>query len=107
FIDGEWVAPARGRYLEDVNPATGQVFAEAADGGPEDVDRAVAAAAASMAERRWLGMDPLERSRVLHRIAEGIRKRQEELAALISQENGMPVTVAQWLETAMAADAFD
>lgn len=107
FIDGEWVAPASGRYLEDVNPATGQVFAEAADGGPEDVGRAVAAASASMAERRWLGMDPLERSRVLHRIAEGIRRRQEELAALISQENGMPITVAQWLETAMAADAFD
>ncbi|BAS28165.1 aldehyde dehydrogenase family protein [Limnochorda pilosa] len=107
FVNGAWVAPASGRYLEDVDPATGQVFAEAADAGPEDVERAVAAAAASMAERRWLGMDPLERSRVLHRIAEGIRQRQEDLAALISQENGMPITFAQWLEIPMAADVFD
>lgn len=107
FLDGEWVPPASGRYRENVDPATAEPFAEAADAGPEDVDRAVQAARAAMEERRWLGMDPLERGRVLHRIAEGIRARAGELAELMVRENGMPVNFAQWIEIPMAADVFD
>lgn len=108
FVDGRWVAPwGDGRFYSVVDPATGEPFAEAADGGAQDVDAAVAAAAASMADGRWLGMDPLERARTLHRIARAIRDRQEQLASVMTRENGMPISFAQWLEIPMAADVFD
>ncbi|MDI3298099.1 MAG: aldehyde dehydrogenase family protein [Bacillota bacterium] len=107
FVDGRWLPPASGRYREDVDPATAEPFAEAADAGPEDVDRAVAAARRAMEERRWLGMDPLERARTLRRVADGIRARAGELAQLMVRENGMPVNFAQWIEIPMAADVFD
>ena len=45
FIDGQFRPPCSGRYLPDVDPSTGQVIAEIADSGQEDVDAAVSAAA--------------------------------------------------------------
>ncbi|HEY8424527.1 MAG TPA: aldehyde dehydrogenase family protein [Limnochordales bacterium] len=108
FIDGEWVAPSDGaRCFPVIDPATGEAFAEAADASPADVDAAVQAAWAAMADARWLGIDPLERSRTLHRIAQLIRERQDELADVMTRENGMPISFAQWLEIPMAADVFD
>ncbi|HEY8497697.1 MAG TPA: aldehyde dehydrogenase family protein [Limnochordales bacterium] len=108
FIDGQWVEPSgAGRFYPVVDPATGEPFAEAADGGPADVDAAVQAASAAMADGRWLGVDPLERARTLHRIGQLIRERQEQLADVMTRENGMPVSFAQWLEIPMAADVFD
>ena len=41
FIDGQFRPPCSGRYLPNINPATGQVIAEIAESGPEDVDAAV------------------------------------------------------------------
>lgn len=107
FIGGKWVEPRDGRLEPVVDPATGQAFAKAAWGGPQDVDAAVAAARECMEERRWLGMDPLERARTLHRIAGAIREHQDELAETMTAENGMPMSFARWLEIPMAADAFD
>lgn len=107
YIDGGWVEPRSGRHFPLIDPATAQPFAEAADGGAEDIELAVAAAGAAMRERRWLGIDPLERSRVLGRIAAGIRAHAEELSAAMVRENGMPLAFAQWLEIPMAADVFD
>lgn len=107
FVDGRWREPASGRYREDVDPATGEPFALAAESAPEDVERAVGAARRAMEERRWLTVDPLERARVLRRIADGIRARAGDLAALMVRENGMPVNFARWIEIPMAADVFD
>ena len=44
YIDGELVAPRAGGYLDDVDPSTGEVYAQIPDSDAEDVDRAVAAA---------------------------------------------------------------
>ena len=68
FIDGQFRPPCSGRYLPDVNPATGQVIAEIAESGPEDVDAAVAAA--SCAFESWRRTPADERSRLLIRVAE-------------------------------------
>jgi len=51
FIDGRLVEPVGGRYLENVEPATGQPYSEVADSDPHDVDLAVAAA--ETAFRDW------------------------------------------------------
>lgn len=107
FLEGEFhPAEAGGRYAQ-IDPATAESFAEAADADAADVDRAVDVAQATLRERRWLGVDPLERSRVLHRIADGIRAHAEDLSQEMVCENGMPLSMAQWLEIPMAADVFD
>ncbi len=107
FIDGQWRAPLSAKTYPLVDPATAAAYGAAADGGREDVDLAARAAYAALRERRWLGVDPLERSRVLHRLADGIRQHADELSAAMVRENGMPLAFAQWLEIPMAADVFD
>ncbi len=106
FIDGSFSPAAGGGYLQR-DPATAEAFAQAAESSAQDVDRAVEAGQRAMRERRWLGMDPLERGRVLHRVADGIRAHADELAEEMVRENGMPRSMAQWLEIPMAADVFD
>ncbi len=107
FIGGEWVRPQLNEMLDDINPATGEVFARSAFGGAEDIARAVDRANWTMKEREWLGMDPLERGRTLGRLAQLLRDHRDELAEVMVEENGMPVNFAQWLEIPMAADVFD
>ena len=72
FIDGEFRPPCARRYLPDVNPATGQVIAEIAESGPEDVD--VAVAAASRAFESWRRTPAEERSRLLIRVSDLIEE---------------------------------
>ncbi len=107
FVDGAFRPPAGGGRYEQIDPSTAEPFAEAAEATAVDVEQAAKVALAAMRERRWLGMDPLERSRVLHRVADGIRAHAEELADEMVRENGMPRSMAQWLEIPMAADVFD
>ncbi len=47
LIDGKWLEAASGKTFETINPATGQVLAQVAEGDKEDIDRAVAAARAA------------------------------------------------------------
>ena len=70
FIDGQFRPPCSGKYLPDVEPATGRVIAEIPEGGPEDVDAAVAAA--SRAFPGWRRTPAEERSRILLRVADRI-----------------------------------
>ena len=105
LIGGEWVAPAgRGRF-DVLDPATGDPFARAVQAAPEDVDAAVAAAAAAHADGRWRGLAPEERSRALTRVAELIEERLEELAVLETRDNGKPIERSR-ADTAMSARAF-
>lgn len=100
FIDGELRPPCSGRYLPDVDPATGQVIAEIAEGGPEDVDAAVAAA--SRAFESWRRTPAEERSRLLIRVAELIEENFEELARLESEDNGKPIALARRMDVPRA-----
>ncbi|HEY6931077.1 MAG TPA: aldehyde dehydrogenase family protein, partial [Thermoanaerobaculia bacterium] len=86
FIDGQFRPPCSGRYIPDVDPATGQIIAETAESGPADVDAAVAAA--SRAFPSWRRTPAEERSRLLIRVAELIEENFDELARLESQDNG-------------------
>ncbi|GAA0462008.1 aldehyde dehydrogenase [Paractinoplanes deccanensis] len=86
FIDGKPVPAADGRRFPTVNPATGEVLAQVAACGDEDVDRAVAAA--RRAFPRWAATAPGERKAVLLRLAELIRANADELALLDSLDAG-------------------
>ncbi len=107
FIGGEWVKSRHDHMLEDINPANGEVFAQAADASPDDIAQAALAAQTALDDRPWLGMDPLERGRTLGRLAQLLREHRDELADVMVEENGMPMNFAQWLEIPMAADVFD
>ncbi|SDZ42126.1 aldehyde dehydrogenase family protein [Herbiconiux ginsengi] len=105
FLAGDWVE-AGGRTLRDVvDPATQEVLTTVADATPADVDAAVAAAVAAHADRRWRGMVPLDRARILNRVADLIEAQLEELAVLETRDNGKPIERSR-ADTASAARTF-
>lgn len=107
FIGGKWMEATSGDTFEVVNPATGEAFATVSHAGSEDVERAVQSAQKAFESRRWHSIPPLERGRVLRKVADLIRKHQQELAQIMTRENGMPVNMAMFVEIPMAADCFD
>ncbi len=91
FIDGEHVDAIRGGRFENVNPTTGEVFAEVAAGTEEDVDAAVGAALRAYRAGSWSRMAPRERMQVLYRLAALIDEHSEELAVLETLDMGKPI----------------
>ncbi len=86
FIGGEWVDAATGETFESTVPATGETLGSFPRSGPEDVDRAVAAAKAAYEE--WRLVPAPERGNVLYRFAGLLADRKQELAELMSREMG-------------------
>ena len=86
-IGGEWVAAADGRSFDTYNPATGAVWARVAEAGPEDIDRAVAAARRAF-EGAWGRTRGADRARVLWRMAELIDANRDALARIETRDNG-------------------
>lgn len=91
LIGGQEVEARSGETLDVRNPATGAVIATVASAGPEDIDRAVQVALAAFEGGAWSRMAIAERSRVLHRFADGIEAHMEELYRLETINNGRPV----------------
>ena len=87
FIDGELVEAASGDVRDLAEPATGAPLARAAMGGNEDVDRAVAAAGAALSGA-WGKTPPIERSRLLHALADAVHTNRKELGELETRNVG-------------------
>lgn len=106
IIGGERVSSASGGTFEHVNPATGRGQATIPMAGIVEVDQVVAAASDALPE--WRNWNPVERRRVLTRLADLMRQNVEELATLASLEMGGPITQtpysvhwgADWIEDA-------
>jgi acyl-CoA reductase-like NAD-dependent aldehyde dehydrogenase len=92
LIAGTEVEPTSGQTFESVDPATGEPIARLAEGTPDDVDRAVAAARESA--EGWASVDAETRGRVLMQLAELIESHADELAALESRDVGKPIREA-------------
>ncbi|HWH46141.1 MAG TPA: gamma-aminobutyraldehyde dehydrogenase [Thermoleophilaceae bacterium] len=88
FIDGDWAEPASGRSEEVLDPATAASIATAPLSGPEDVERAVAAARRAFGA--WSRTTPGERARALLLLADRVEAASEELADLESADAGKP-----------------
>ena len=88
YIDGQFASPQSGQYFDSVSPADGSVVAKVATGNADDVDRAVRAAYA--ARRAWAEMNPLERGRILRKLADLLVQHAQPLGKLESEEMGMP-----------------
>jgi acyl-CoA reductase-like NAD-dependent aldehyde dehydrogenase len=91
FIDGRFVPAASGRTFDDIAGRDGGVIAKVAEGGPEDIDRAVTAARTSFDDRRWADSSPAKRKIILLKLAEAMRANRDELALLESLDVGKPI----------------
>ena len=103
FVAGTWRPAIAGRRLEVADPATGSVLATVADADTDDATAAVDAAAAAAAD--WAATSPRSRADLLMRAFHLMQERSEELALLISLENGKSLADARG-EVAYAAEFF-
>jgi acyl-CoA reductase-like NAD-dependent aldehyde dehydrogenase len=103
FIDGRFVPAASGRTFDDIAGRDGRVITQVAEGGVEDIDRAVGAARRSFDERRWADMSPAKRKIILLKLAESIRANRDELALLESLDVGKPIRDALSVDVPSAA----
>src|SRR5262245_57840134 len=89
YYDGKWQEPKAGRYAETSNPGTGESLGKFADSGADDVDAAVKAA--KRAFKEWKRVPPLERAKMLKKIAEVLRANAGELAMIDAADCGNPI----------------
>lgn len=104
YIGGEMVEPASGEYLDNYEPATGQVYSQAADSDDRDVHLAVEAAKVAFAS--WSASPPEERFGILMRLVGLIDREIEVLARAESVDNGKPLTLARTIDIPRAISNF-
>jgi aminomuconate-semialdehyde/2-hydroxymuconate-6-semialdehyde dehydrogenase len=104
FINGEFLEPISGNYLDNIEPATGRPYSQVADSDAHDVDLAVAAA--EKAFRDWSKKAPAERSRFLLHLAELIERDLEKFARAESIDTGKPISLARTLDIPRAVANF-
>jgi acyl-CoA reductase-like NAD-dependent aldehyde dehydrogenase len=95
FIDGAYVDAASGETVANISPVDGQVLNHIAEGGVEDVDRAVAAARRAFDDGRWSELSPRDRKGILLRFADLLRAHTGELGALMTADMGKPIGSAE------------
>jgi aldehyde dehydrogenase (NAD+) len=106
LIDGEWVDAVSGRRFATINPATGTVIAEVAEGDRADVDRAVQAARRAFDSGPWSKMNARERGRLLYKLADLIEEHIDELAALETLDNGKPIRDSRNIDLPLAIETY-
>lgn len=89
FIKGEWQSAANGKTFEVRNPATGELLANVADGGVAETRQAIEAA--HRAFPGWAATTADKRAALVSKTAQLIVERSEELARVLTQENGKPL----------------
>jgi aminomuconate-semialdehyde/2-hydroxymuconate-6-semialdehyde dehydrogenase len=106
FIGGQFVDSLSGRTFHSISPIDNTVCASVAEGGAEDADRAVEAARRAFDDGPWPRLAPAERKKVLHRVADGIEARLDQLAEWETRDMGKPVTEARTKDVPRAASNF-
>ncbi len=104
LVGGEWVGAASGERFDVTDPATGDVVGSMPNAGEADVRAAIDAAAAAL--EGWKATSALERGRVLRRAADLMRERRDEIALVMTSEQGKPLGEAAG-EVDYAASFFE
>jgi acyl-CoA reductase-like NAD-dependent aldehyde dehydrogenase len=105
LIDGKWVAAKSGKTFETINPANEEVLGRVAEGDKADVDEAVKSARKAFESGKWHSMGPHQRARYLFTIADLIESHTDELAQLVTLDNGKPIGEAI-IEVGRTVDTF-
>jgi phenylacetaldehyde dehydrogenase len=102
LIGGEWTDAASGATFEVIDPATGESLGLVAEGGAEDIDRAVRAARKALTRGAWAEMPAAARGVLLHRLADIVAANVQELATIESLDGGNPLASIQHVDVGIA-----
>ena len=104
FIDGKWQPSAKQETYDVINPATEEIIGRASKAAPADVEKALKSSEIGFA--KWKKTSPWERSYIIRKIADLIRKKKEVLAKWLTLEVGKPLAESLG-EVNGAADIFE
>ena len=104
FIDGKWQSSSGGETYEVINPATEEIIGKASKANKEDINLCLKSAAKGF--EIWKNTSPWERSKIIRKISELIRKRNESLSKWLTLEVGKPLSESVG-EANGAADIFE
>jgi acyl-CoA reductase-like NAD-dependent aldehyde dehydrogenase len=107
YIGGKFAQGSSGRRFDVTDPSTGAVVGTVADADPADIDTAVAAARLAFDEGPWPRMSGRERARILHKAADLIRARAEEIVRLESLDVGKPVSLCLPVDVLTTAEVYE
>ncbi|WP_445747913.1 aldehyde dehydrogenase [Polaribacter sp.] len=104
YINGEFVNPIQNNWLDNYNPATGEIYGQIPNSDEKDVEKAVEFA--TLAFPKWSKTALDERSKILSKIANLIVEKIDVLAAAESKDNGKPISLAKQVDIPRAAANF-
>jgi phenylacetaldehyde dehydrogenase len=104
LIGGEWVDALAGETLPVVDPANGETFCRVPAGEAADIDRAVGAAQRAFESGDWPKMRPVDRERLLLKLADLLEANAQEFAELEAIDNGKPVIMARHVDVGLSVD---
>lgn len=107
FIDGEWRKSSGTSRINVVSPGSETVIGSVPAGTAEDIDSAVTAARRAFDEGPWPRMSPDERAQILRRVREGIARHKDDLASLITEEMGSPITQSHAIQVGTPLSLID
>jgi aminomuconate-semialdehyde/2-hydroxymuconate-6-semialdehyde dehydrogenase len=104
YIDGRLVSAASGKYIDNINPATGKVYSFIPDSDETDVEEAVNAA--KKAFPAWSAMPAAKRSAIMLKVADLIDQNHDKLALAETLDNGKPLKLARAVDIPRASENF-
>ncbi|MDD2880598.1 MAG: aldehyde dehydrogenase [Rhodoferax sp.] len=106
LINGQRVAALDGQTFDCISPVDGRLLTSVARCGQADVDAAVAAGRAAFEDRRWCGMPPAARKRVMIKFADQLLAHADELALMETLDMGKPIKYARSVDVNSAANCL-
>lgn len=104
YINGTWVTPQSGKYIPNINPATGEVYGSIPDSDELDIEAAYAAANQAFAS--WKNTSAEQRFRILNKISDLIEENLAALALAETTDNGKPLWLSTKVDIPRAAENF-
>ena len=104
YINGEFVNPIKGNYIDNYNPSVGEIYGQIPNSSKEDVEKAYEAAAKAFLN--WSNTILEERHKILSKISDLILEKLDFLAEAESNDNGKPIRLAKQIDIPRAASNF-
>jgi aminomuconate-semialdehyde/2-hydroxymuconate-6-semialdehyde dehydrogenase len=104
FIDGEFIIPHSGKYIDNINPATGELIGRIASSESQDVQTAVDAASDSL--KSWSSLTMENRINWLNKIADALESNKELIAKTESRDTGKPISLARRVDANRSVSNF-
>lgn len=105
-INGERVAARSGQSFDCISPVDGRILAQVARSSEADIDAAVSAARAAFEDRRWSGLAPAQRKRIMIKFADLLLAHADELAMTETLDMGKPVKYARSVDLTSASNCI-